>query len=223
MIAAAKAIEEAVGAPDVLVHNAGIAAAGCAEDMPLEAWERLFRTNLFGPVQLTKELLPSMRAAGRGRIVVVSSQGGIRGHAVGQRLLRLEGSARAVGRIPGGGDRAVRPGRHHSRIGNVQDRHHHRADAPLRGPERARTPSITRASIAKGRAAVDRLANPPERFAAALAKVLDERAPFARHAVGLDAHMLLFGNRLLPGRLLHHLISRRDGPSAPRRAARRQQ
>src|SRR5262249_58927766 len=49
------------------------------EDMPFEVWERLFRTNLFGPVRLTKELLPSMRAAGRGRIVVVSSQGGIRG------------------------------------------------------------------------------------------------------------------------------------------------
>src|SRR5262245_65730308 len=47
--------------------------------MPFEVWERLFRTNLFGPVRLTKELLPSMRATGRGRIVVVSSQGGIRG------------------------------------------------------------------------------------------------------------------------------------------------
>ena len=49
------------------------------EDMPFEVWEQLFRTNLFGPVRLTKALLPSMRAAGRGRIVVVSSQGGIRG------------------------------------------------------------------------------------------------------------------------------------------------
>ena len=77
--AAAKAIEEAVGAPDALVHNAGIAAVGSVEDMPFEVWEQLFRTNLFGPVRLTKELLPSMRAAGRGRIVVVSSQGGIRG------------------------------------------------------------------------------------------------------------------------------------------------
>src|SRR5262249_26713319 len=77
--AAAKAIEDAVGAPNALVHNAGIAAVGCVEDMPSEVWERLFRTNLFGPVRLTKELLPSMRAAGRGRIVVVSSQGGIRG------------------------------------------------------------------------------------------------------------------------------------------------
>src|SRR5262249_3500104 len=57
--AAAKAIEDAVGAPDALVHNAGIAAVGSVEDMPFEVWERLFRTNLFGPVRLTKELLPS--------------------------------------------------------------------------------------------------------------------------------------------------------------------
>src|SRR5262245_7534928 len=77
--AGAKAIEAAIGAPDALVHNAGIAAVGCVEDMPFEAWERLFRTNLFGPVRLTKELLPCMRASGRGRIVVVSSRGGIRG------------------------------------------------------------------------------------------------------------------------------------------------
>ena len=33
----------------------------------------------FGPVALTKALLPSMRAAGRGRIVVLSSAGGIAG------------------------------------------------------------------------------------------------------------------------------------------------
>ena len=79
IIAAAKTIVETVGAPDVLVHNAGIAAVGSVEEMPSEVWERLFRTNLFGPVRLTKELLPSMRAAGRGRIIVVSSQGGIRG------------------------------------------------------------------------------------------------------------------------------------------------
>ena len=51
-----------------------------------------------------------------------------------------------------------------------------------------------------------RLANPPERFAPALARALDERAPFARHAVGFDARLLLFGSRLLPGRLLHHVL-----------------
>jgi NAD(P)-dependent dehydrogenase (short-subunit alcohol dehydrogenase family) len=51
-----------------------------------------------------------------------------------------------------------------------------------------------------------RLARPPERFARALARRLDARAPFARHAVGWDAMLLVVGNRLLPGWLLHRLI-----------------
>jgi len=50
------------------------------------------------------------------------------------------------------------------------------------------------------------LANPPDRFAPALAKALDDRAPFTRHAVGVDARLLLLGTRLLPARLLHHLV-----------------
>ena len=79
IVAAAKAIEEAVGAPDVLVHNAGIAAVGirrghAARGVGADVPHEPVRTGA-----LTKALLPSMRAAGRGRIVVVSSQGGIRG------------------------------------------------------------------------------------------------------------------------------------------------
>ena len=67
--------------PDAVVHNAGMAAVGVVEELPAEIWQQLFQTNLFGPVGLTRELLPGMRAAGRGRIVVVTSQGGIRGMA----------------------------------------------------------------------------------------------------------------------------------------------
>src|SRR5262249_17754031 len=64
---------------DGLVHNAGVAGVGCLEELPMDVWRQIFSTNFFGPVQLTKQLLPSMRAAGRGRIVMVSSQGAIRG------------------------------------------------------------------------------------------------------------------------------------------------
>src|SRR4029450_2733280 len=53
--------------------------AGMVEETPLSLWEQMFATNIFGPVALTRALLPSMRAAGRGRIVLVSSQGGVRG------------------------------------------------------------------------------------------------------------------------------------------------
>ena len=56
--AAARSILAAVGAPNALVHNAGISAAGMVEETPLEVWERMFATNIFGPVALTKALLP---------------------------------------------------------------------------------------------------------------------------------------------------------------------
>jgi NAD(P)-dependent dehydrogenase (short-subunit alcohol dehydrogenase family) len=208
--AAAKAIEEAVGAPDVVVHNAGIAAAGSAEDMPLEAWERLFRTNLFGPVQLTKELLPAMRAAGRGRIVVVSSQGGIRGmpsisaYAASKGALERWAESLAAEIAPFGlGVTIVVSGTFATDILTEQTPHY----GDLKGPYARHYASID----AKGRAAVDRLANPPQRFAVALAGFLDERAPFARHTVGWDARLLSFGSRLLPGRLLHRVLSRAMG------------
>ena len=77
--AAAESILATVGAPYGLVHNAGISAAGMVEETPLEVWERMFATNIFGPVALTRALLPSMRAARRGRIVLISSQAGARG------------------------------------------------------------------------------------------------------------------------------------------------
>src|SRR4030095_13621108 len=49
---------------------------------PPAVWDQIFSTNVFGPVRLTQALLPAMRAAGRGRIVVVSSEGGVRGMPV---------------------------------------------------------------------------------------------------------------------------------------------
>jgi len=204
IVAAAKAIEEAVGAPDALVHNAGIAAVGCVEEMPFDVCEHLFRTNLFGPVRLTKALLPSMRAAGRGRIVVVSSQGGIRGmpsisaYSASKGALERWAEALAEEVAPFGlGVTILVSGMFDTDILTEQTQHY----GDLTGPYATHYAGIERT----GRSLM-RLANAPERFAAALATVLDERAPFARHTVGLDARLLWLGSRLLPARLLHHLI-----------------
>ena len=203
--AAARTIEQSIGAPDVLVHNAGIAAVGCAEEMPFDVWEQLFRTNLFGPVRLTKELLPCMRAAGRGRIIVVSSQGGIRGmpsisaYSAAKGALERWAEALAEEIAPFGlGVTILVAGMFDTDILTEQTQHH----GDLSGPYATHYAGIEHT----GRLMMRRLANPPARFAAALATALDERAPFARHPVGLDAHLLWLGSRLLPGRLLHHLI-----------------
>jgi NAD(P)-dependent dehydrogenase (short-subunit alcohol dehydrogenase family) len=203
--AAATAIEEAVGAPDALVHNAGIAAVGCAEEMPFEVWERLFRTNLFGAVRLTKELLPSMRASGRGRIVVVSSQGGIRGmpsisaYSAAKGALERWAEALAEEVAPFGlGVTILVSGMFRTDILTEQTPHY----GDLNGPYATHYAGIERT----GRSMMRLLANPPERFGPELARALDERAPFARRTVGIDARMLLVGSRLLPSRLLHHAV-----------------
>ena len=57
-------ILDTVGVPDGLVHNAGLAGAGAVEEMPVQVVQQMFAANLFGPIRLTKGLLPGMRAAG---------------------------------------------------------------------------------------------------------------------------------------------------------------
>lgn len=61
---------------DVLINNAGYGEGGPIEDVPIENARKQFNTNFFGAAELTKLVLPSMRAQGCGRIVNISSIGG---------------------------------------------------------------------------------------------------------------------------------------------------
>lgn len=64
------------GRVDVLVNNAGVSQRSLASETPLDVDRRIMEVNYFGPVALTKALLPHMLAAGGGRIVAVSSISG---------------------------------------------------------------------------------------------------------------------------------------------------
>lgn len=61
------------GAPDVLVNNAGIIQRSAVEHTSTATWDEHMSVNLRAPFLLTRELLPAMRAAGRGRIIHVAS------------------------------------------------------------------------------------------------------------------------------------------------------
>lgn len=74
------AVQEQYGGIDVLVNNAGLGMVGTAEQLDMSAIEEQIEVNYLAPVRLTKLVLPGMRAAGRGRILSVTSVGG----AVGQ-------------------------------------------------------------------------------------------------------------------------------------------
>ena len=60
-----------------------------------------------------------------------------------------------------------------------------------------------------------RIAGSPERFAEAVAKALDGGRPYARHGVGIDAHLLMLGGRLLPGAALQAILGRALGLPRP--------
>jgi NAD(P)-dependent dehydrogenase (short-subunit alcohol dehydrogenase family) len=65
-----------LGRVDVVISNAGYGLFGAAEELTDEQVEHIIATNLTGPIQLIRAILPHMRAQGGGRVIQISSYGG---------------------------------------------------------------------------------------------------------------------------------------------------
>jgi len=65
-----------LGRIDVIISNAGYGLFGAAEELSDEQVEHIVATNLLGPIQLMRAVLPHLRAQGGGRIIQISSYGG---------------------------------------------------------------------------------------------------------------------------------------------------
>ena len=204
--AAAKAIEEAVGAPDVLVHNAGIAAVGSVEDMP----DRRLAADLLDQ-SLRADRTHQGAAAGDARRAAAAGSWSYRARAAVRGMPAISAYSASKGALErwaealaaeiapfGLGVTILVTGTFKTDILTEQTPDYGDYDGPY---------AVHYAGIRRdGRLSRCVTASPPERFARALARALDERAPFARHAVGIDARLLLLGTRLLPGWLLYQVI-----------------
>ena len=69
------------GRIDVLVNNAGFGMLGAIEETPAEDVERIYRTNVFGLLNVIRAVLPTMRQQKAGHIINFSSLGGFRASA----------------------------------------------------------------------------------------------------------------------------------------------
>jgi len=95
-------VEAELGPIDVLVNNAGYGHEGVMEESPLSEMRRQFDVNVFGAVAMMRAVLPGMRARRSGRILNITSMGGIItmpgiAYYCGSKFA-LEGISEAVGK-----------------------------------------------------------------------------------------------------------------------------
>ncbi|PKA84587.1 short-subunit dehydrogenase [Ulvibacter sp. MAR_2010_11] len=67
------------GKLDVVINNAGVGITGPIEETPSEEIKKAFETNLYGPIEVIKAVLPQMRQQKSGHIINITSIAGYMG------------------------------------------------------------------------------------------------------------------------------------------------
>lgn len=206
-------IEEKWGGVDILINNAGVAYRAVMEHLEDRDEEDQFHINYLGPLHLIRLVLPGMRKRRRGRIINLSSVGGMMamptmgGYSASK--FALEGASEALWyelKPWGVHVTLVEPGFVNSKsfknalftaasgksLIDAQDPYHHYYGNLTRFIEKMMGRSPTT----------------PERIARIILSIMTRKNPPLRVSATWDAVFFSLLRRILPQRLYHHILYR---------------
>jgi NAD(P)-dependent dehydrogenase (short-subunit alcohol dehydrogenase family) len=193
---------------DALVCNAGFGIFGSVEEVTIEAAQRQFDTNFFGVLRTLRAVIPSMREARQGRIVLVSSLAARAPIPFQSHYSATKGAIDALAMSLynelaefGVHVSLVEPGDINTSFNDATDFGNPQTSAY--GDAIRRCEQTVRETLPK--------APGPDLVAKTIMRVLGASRPRFRYAVGPDSLGAPFGQRVLPDRLFLRLIRGRFG------------
>jgi NAD(P)-dependent dehydrogenase (short-subunit alcohol dehydrogenase family) len=214
----AAAVDEALsrtdGRLDALFNNGAFACPGAVEDLPRGALREIFETNLFGVHDLTRRVIPAMRAQGHGHILNCSSVLGFtalkwRGAYVATKfamegltdVLRLEMAGTGIKVV------LIEPGPITSLIRRNSIPHFERWIDWQASARRAQYEAVLRRRLYEG-SGPDRWELPAAAVTRVLLRALSSDRPRARYRVTVPTHVMALLGRLLPDALMDRILGR---------------
>jgi NAD(P)-dependent dehydrogenase (short-subunit alcohol dehydrogenase family) len=212
--AVAEVVTRTGGTLDALFNNGAFACPGAVEDLPRGALREIFETNLFGYHDLTRQVIPLMRAQGHGRIINCSSVLGLvgltwRGAYVATKfameglsdVLRIEMKGTGIEVI------LIEPGPIATKIRENAIPHFEKWIDWERSARRDQYLSL-RGRLYDKKVKKDPFELEPAAVTAKLIHALDARRPKARYYVTVPTYLMDFARRVLPTRALDWLIAK---------------
>jgi NAD(P)-dependent dehydrogenase (short-subunit alcohol dehydrogenase family) len=202
------------GRLDALFNNGAYGIPGAVEDLPTDALRAIFESNFFGWHDLTRQVIPVMRAQGHGRIVQCSSVLGFvtlpwRG-AYNSTKFALEGltdTLRIEMRDTPIDVILIEPGPITSRIRANSIPHFERWINWQASPRVAQYEAKLRRRLYHD-SGPDTFELPPEAVLLKLIRALEGRRPRARYFVTTPTYAMAVLRRILPTRALDWVLSR---------------
>ena len=203
-----------------LINNAGYSQSGAIETIPMDSVRRQFETNVFGLMRMCQLVLPSMRAAGSGRIVNLSSMGGkltFPGggvyHATKHAVEALSDALRFEVKEFGVDVVVIEPGLIVTEFGETAAGS--LGEVADHGPYDRFNADVARVTAEAYKGGMARFGAGPEAVAGKIAKALTARRPSTRYKVTPSARLVMGMRGLMTDRMWDRFVRSQYPPPKP--------